>query len=103
MATLEESKKIWLEIKSDLKSILRKLPIDREDSLAAFRCCVAAWLANHPGAEHEDEAATLICSFVGKLEKDDAPLELDSANVPSSVSKGTYFSWILSDAPRLLR
>ncbi|KAL2016239.1 hypothetical protein VTK56DRAFT_4044 [Thermocarpiscus australiensis] len=100
--TLEEFSRIWLQIKADLKSILRKLPIGREDTLAAFKCCVAAWLANHPGAAYEEEAATLICSFVDRLEKDGESMELDSDNGGASVSTGTYISWMLSDAPRLL-
>lgn len=101
--TLEEAGYIWSQIRSDLKSILRKSPIDREDTFAAFKCCVAAWLANHPGAAHEDEAANLICSFFDRLEDSGEPMELDSDGSKSSVSRGTYMSWILSDAPRLVR
>jgi nucleolar pre-ribosomal-associated protein 2 len=101
--TLEEADQIWSQIKSDIKSALRKSPIDRVDTFAAFRCCVAAWLANHSGAAHEDDAATLISSFVERIEKEGEPMELDSDTSESSVRTGTYLSWILSDAPRLLR
>ncbi|KAK4039203.1 nucleolar pre-ribosomal-associated protein 2 [Parachaetomium inaequale] len=100
--TLREADQIWSQIKSDIKSSLRKSPIDRVDTFAAFRCCVAAWLANHPGAAHEDDAATFICSFVERIEKENEPIELDSDTSEFSVRKGTYLSWILSDAPRLL-
>lgn len=101
--TLEETGHIWSRIKSDIKSILRKSPVDREDTLAAFKCCVAAWLANHPGASHEDEAAKLICSFIDRLEQDGETTQLDSNDSKSSVSRWTYMSWILSDASRLMR
>jgi nucleolar pre-ribosomal-associated protein 2 len=100
--TLEEANKIWLQVKSDLKSILKKSPVDREDTFAAFRCCAAAWLANHPGAAHEDDAATLICSFVDRLEKDAESMEVDSPNGAASINRETYITWILSDAPRVL-
>ena len=101
--TLEEAGQIWSQIKSDIKGILKKSPIDREDTFAAFKCCVAAWLANYPGAADEDDAASLIYSFLERLEKDGEPMELDSVDSVTSVGKGTYISWILSDAPRLLR
>ncbi len=101
--TLEEAGRIWSQIKSDIKSILRKSPIDREDTFAAFGCCVAAWLANHPGAADEDDAAALICSFVKRLEEDDEAMELDASGDGPAIAKGTYVDWILSDAPRILR
>ncbi|GAB1320138.1 Urb2/Npa2 family-domain-containing protein [Madurella fahalii] len=101
-ATLEEAGQIWSRIKSDIKSILRKSPLDREDTFSAFRCCAAAWLANHPGASHEDEAANLICSFIDRLDKDGETIQLHLNDSQNSVSRGTYMSWILSDAPRLV-
>ncbi|KAK3902784.1 nucleolar pre-ribosomal-associated protein 2 [Staphylotrichum tortipilum] len=100
--TLEEAGRIWSQIKSDIKSILRKSPIDQEDTFAAFRCCAAAWLANHPGAVDENDAAALICSFVERLEQDDEAMELDSSGGTAAINKGTYVHWILSDSPRLL-
>jgi len=102
-ATLEEAGRIWSQIKSDIKSILRKSPIDREDTFAAFRCCAAAWLANHPGAADEDDAAALLCAFVERLEQDDEAMELDPSGSTAAINKGTYVYWILSDMPRLLR
>lgn len=99
--TLEEAGRVWAQIKSDIKSTLRKSPIDREDTLAAFKCCAAAWLANHPGAADEDDAATLICSFVERL--DGEPVEPAPDASEPSVDPEAYISWILSDASRLLR
>jgi nucleolar pre-ribosomal-associated protein 2 len=101
--TLDEAGRVWSQIKSDIKSTLRKSPVDREDTLAAFKCCVAAWLANHPGAADEDDAAALLCSFVERLEKEGESMELDSGTNGPPISRGTYLSWALSDAPRLLR
>lgn len=102
-ATLEESSGIWLQIKGDIKSVLKKFPVNREDTSAAFKCCVAAWLANYAGAAHEDDAATLICAFVDRLEKDSEAMELDSPAAGVPVSRETCVTWMLSDAPRLLR
>jgi nucleolar pre-ribosomal-associated protein 2 len=101
--TVEEANRVWSQVRLDIKSTLKKSPIDREDTLAAFKCCVAAWLANHPGADQEDDAASLICSFVERLEKEGGPVDLESATSGQAVTGGTYLSWILSDAPRILR
>ncbi|KAL2137354.1 hypothetical protein VTI74DRAFT_3294 [Chaetomium olivicolor] len=100
--TLEEAGRVWSQIKSGIKSTLRKSPISREDTFAAFKCCVAAWLANHPGAAHEHEAAKLICSVVERLEEAGEPMELESTTAESPVKKEAYLLWILSDAPRVL-
>ncbi|KAL1836372.1 hypothetical protein VTJ49DRAFT_5236 [Mycothermus thermophilus] len=101
--TLEEAGRIWSRVRSNIKSTLRKQPMDREDTLAAFKCCAAAWLAHHPGAEHEKDAAGLLCSFVERLLKEGelTKLDLDSA-ASSKVTRETYASWILSEAPRIL-
>ncbi|KAL2270409.1 hypothetical protein VTJ83DRAFT_2593 [Remersonia thermophila] len=101
--TLEEAGRIWSRIRSDIKSTLRKQPVDREDTLTAFKCCAAAWLAHYPGAEHEEDAAALLCSFVERLLKDGELTSLDlGAGAASAVSRETYVAWILSEAPRIL-
>jgi nucleolar pre-ribosomal-associated protein 2 len=96
--TLEEAGNIWSQIKSDIKSVLRRSPIESEATFAAFKCCVAAWLANHPGGAHEDEISTLLCLFIERLDQEARPMVLDSP-----VRRETYLSWILSEAPRILR
>ncbi|KAL2256287.1 hypothetical protein VTK26DRAFT_1892 [Humicola hyalothermophila] len=101
-ASLEETARIWLRIKGDIKSILRKYPVNRQDTFAAFKCCVAAWLANHSGATHEDEAGSLICAFIDRLENDSESMESDSPGIDKPVNRETYLNWMLSDAPRLL-
>ncbi|KAK4239993.1 nucleolar pre-ribosomal-associated protein 2 [Achaetomium macrosporum] len=100
--TLEEANRVWSQIRSDIRSILERSPLYQEDTFAAFKCCVSAWLANHPGAAHEDEAAALICSFMNRLQADHEPMDPDSPDRGDSIDTGTYVSWILSDAPRLL-
>ncbi|AEO68963.1 a26e5adf-7a91-4cdb-8b32-c960c9e3783e [Thermothielavioides terrestris] len=101
--TSDEARHVWSRIKSDIKRVLRKFPIEREDTFAAFKCCAEVWLAKFPGSAHEDEAATLICSFAERLENAGEPGELEPSDGRSSVSRWTYVSWILSDAPRLMR
>ncbi|KAK4123227.1 hypothetical protein N657DRAFT_672237 [Parathielavia appendiculata] len=100
--TLEEAGQIWSQVRSDIKSVLRKSPVDSEGTFAAFKCCVATWLANHPGGAYEDDAATLICSFAERLEEDGDSMEINLSDGGIPVSKGTYVSWILSEAPRVL-
>ncbi|KAH6636135.1 Urb2/Npa2 family-domain-containing protein [Chaetomium tenue] len=69
--TLEEADQIWSQIKSDIKSALRKSPLDRDD------------------------AASLICSFLERIEKGSEPMELDSDTGESS-TKGMSFSHLES-------
>lgn len=109
--TLDEANRVWGQIRSDVKNVLKKGAVERQDTFAAFRCCVAAWLANHPGGENEEDAAKLVCGFVERLEKEEKEekekeeeeegMKVDS--VEGGVKKGVYWDWILADAPRLLR
>jgi nucleolar pre-ribosomal-associated protein 2 len=101
--TLEEADRVWSQIRSDIKNILERSPLYREDTFAAFRCCVSVWLANYPGGAHESEAAALLCSFMNKLQAKQEPMDLGSPERGDSIDRRTYVSWILSDAPRLLR
>ncbi|KAL2200927.1 Urb2/Npa2 family-domain-containing protein [Corynascus similis CBS 632.67] len=98
--TVKEASQIWSQIKSDVKSTLRKGHIDMPNTFTAFKCCVALWSANYPGGPHEDDAAKLICSFVEQLQKIDGLAILGSDDPKRPITKGTYFRWILSDAPR---
>ncbi|KAL2145140.1 hypothetical protein VTI28DRAFT_7890 [Corynascus sepedonium] len=100
--TVKEASQIWSQIKSDVKSTLRKGHIDMPNTFTAFKCCVALWSANHPGGPHEDDASKLICSFVEQLQNIDGLAILGSDDPKRPITKGTYFRWILSDAPRVL-
>ncbi|KAK4190380.1 nucleolar pre-ribosomal-associated protein 2 [Podospora australis] len=99
--TLEEAIEVWTQVGSDLKKTLKKSPIQQEDTFAAFKCCVATWLANHPGAKHEEEAAKLVCSFLERLGKSSDAMEVDSDKPTGAITNKTYLSWILSDSPLL--
>ncbi|KAK4194263.1 Urb2/Npa2 family-domain-containing protein [Triangularia verruculosa] len=89
--TLEEAGQVWSQVGSYLKKALKKSPVGDEDTFAAFKCCVAAWLSNYLEGDNEEETSKLVCSFLSRVEKE-ATLE----------SKGRYISWILKEEPRLV-
>ncbi|KAK0630766.1 Urb2/Npa2 family-domain-containing protein [Bombardia bombarda] len=96
--TLEQAGHVWSQVKPDISRVLKKSAPFQEATFAAFKCCVAAWVANHPRGPDEDEAAALACLFIDRLEK-----EADSdEDVKGAVTKGTYVSWILSSSHRLV-
>ncbi|KAK3375366.1 Urb2/Npa2 family-domain-containing protein [Podospora didyma] len=97
--TLEESGRVWSQVKSEVTKTLRKSPVRQGDTFAAFKCSVAAWISNHLHGAHEDEAASLTCSFIDRLGKEDE----DSGNGGTmAITKRAYISWILSNSPRLV-
>lgn len=100
--TVGETAKIWERIGSDLKKTLRNSPISQQDTFAAFKCCVAVWLANYAGAEHEEKAATLACSFIERLEKDSEGMDVDLHGSESIITKEAYIKWIISRWPQLV-
>ncbi|KAK0673862.1 Urb2/Npa2 family-domain-containing protein [Cercophora samala] len=89
--TLEEAGQVWSQVGSHLKKALKKSAVDEEDTFAAFKCCVAAWLSNYLEGADEEETSKLVCSFLGRLEED-----------ASSESRERYISWILEGEPRLV-
>ncbi|KAK1756122.1 nucleolar pre-ribosomal-associated protein 2 [Echria macrotheca] len=95
-ATLSEAGQIWAKIKPDVEKLLRKVSFRNVDVFPAFRCCVAVWLANHPGGPDEEQAASLVCSYVEKLG--------DAKDKKSKIcaSKYAYVGWILFMGQRLL-
>ena len=60
---------VWTKVESDLKKILKKGDMVDPATLAAFRCCSAFWLANHPGGPHEGEASSIVWTFLQRLKK----------------------------------
>ncbi|KAK5664080.1 hypothetical protein OQA88_294 [Cercophora sp. LCS_1] len=94
--TLEESQRIWSVIKPDIKHILRKSSTSKEETFAAFKCCVAVWVAHHPDGPLVDDAAKLVCSFVENLE------ESKTKSSKKGVTTEQYATWIVSGYPRLL-
>ncbi|KAK3333475.1 Urb2/Npa2 family-domain-containing protein [Cercophora scortea] len=99
--TLKEAGRIWSQVKPDLKQILIKASVHGEPTFAAFKSCIAAWLANHPGGTDEEDAAAMACSFIDRLEESGEPMA-DSDDAQDPITKGTYVSWILTSAPRLV-
>ncbi|KAK3692668.1 Urb2/Npa2 family-domain-containing protein [Podospora appendiculata] len=99
--TLEEAGRIWSQVKPDLKQILKKASVHGEPTFAAFKSCVAAWIANHPGGADEEDAAAMACSFIDRVEESGEPMA-DSDDVQDPITKGTYVSWMLTSAPRLV-
>ncbi|ROW12628.1 hypothetical protein VMCG_00111 [Cytospora schulzeri] len=61
---------IWTKVESDLKKTLKKGDLVDPATSAAFRCCGAFWLANHPGGPHESEASSMAWTFLQRLKKD---------------------------------
>ncbi|KAL2164101.1 hypothetical protein VTH06DRAFT_3315 [Thermothelomyces fergusii] len=100
--TLQEADRIWCQIESDLKSTVQKGQMDMTNTFTAFQCCVAVWLANHPGGPHEDDTALMICSFVERIQKSSELTKLIPDGSKATITARTYFRWILSDAPRVL-
>ncbi|KAJ4391726.1 hypothetical protein N0V93_005346 [Gnomoniopsis smithogilvyi] len=68
-STLDQADHLWKKVESDLKKTLKKGDPNELAVSAAFRCCNRFWLINQPGGTHESEAATLTCSFLRRLEK----------------------------------
>lgn len=97
--TLEEARQVWDQIKSDIQRALKKSTITKEGTFAAFKCAVAAWTANYPGGEHEEDVASMICAFVERVDED-AESEENTPEHP--ITKGTYVSWILTGDSRLV-
>lgn len=101
--TLEEANQIWSRIRPDIKSALRKLPTDRIDTFAAFKCCVGVWIANYRTGTNEDDAASMVYSFLDRLQKEHEAREEDPESGEPSLNMATYITWVLSDVPRVFR
>ncbi|KAK3357629.1 Urb2/Npa2 family-domain-containing protein [Lasiosphaeria hispida] len=98
--TAEECGRIWTQVKPNVEHVLRKSSISKEETLAAFKCCTAAWIANHPGGVYEDEVATLTCSFIDRLEEE--PESKPTLGDSKKVTKEAHMSWIISPTSRLI-
>ncbi|KAI1082225.1 Urb2/Npa2 family-domain-containing protein [Whalleya microplaca] len=65
--TSDDIYRLWGEIKSDMKKIIKKASLSDPETFAAFSCCLHLWLANYPGGKHETDIAKLTCSFLERL------------------------------------
>ncbi|KAL1883783.1 hypothetical protein VTK73DRAFT_8319 [Phialemonium thermophilum] len=96
-ATLEEAQSVWTMVFDDLKQVLDQSPVASQATFQAFKCSVAAWLANYGGGNHEAEAAAVSCKFLDRIGS-----EAFSSSRPTTVSGLTYVNYILVDCPRML-
>lgn len=93
--TVEESQRIWSVIQSDVKHILRKSSTYKDETFAAFKCCVAVWVAHYPDGPLNNDAAKLVCSFVERLP--------ESKMKSTGVTRQQYATWMVEGCPRFLR
>ncbi|KAB5569996.1 Urb2/Npa2 family-domain-containing protein [Coniochaeta sp. 2T2.1] len=71
-ATLEEGKLIWASSVEELRKILALSPSKALHVFQAFKFAAAAWIANYPGGQYENEAAELTLTALSAL--NDTPL-----------------------------
>ncbi|KAI1448269.1 Urb2/Npa2 family-domain-containing protein [Annulohypoxylon stygium] len=70
LASWEASDKVhrlWYELKSSLKHVLKKSTLSNPETFEAFTCCHKLWLAHYPDDEHEADLANLMVSFLERL------------------------------------
>ncbi|KAI1212229.1 Urb2/Npa2 family-domain-containing protein [Annulohypoxylon truncatum] len=65
--TSDEVRRLWSELKSTLKHVLKKSSLSNPETLEAFACCHKLWLANYPGGKREADLAKLLRSFLERL------------------------------------
>ncbi|KAI1094693.1 Urb2/Npa2 family-domain-containing protein [Rostrohypoxylon terebratum] len=65
--TSDKIERLWSELKSTLKHVLKKSVLSDPETFDAFTCCHKLWLANYPGGKHEADLATLMVSFLKRL------------------------------------
>ncbi|KAI1801596.1 Urb2/Npa2 family-domain-containing protein [Daldinia bambusicola] len=92
--TSEEVNRLWVELKSTLKRILKKGVLSDPETFEAFKCCHNIWLANYPGGKHQADLAKITLSFLERVNtnmKNDTKL---SASRP-------YIDYVFQSLPRL--
>ncbi|KAI8966197.1 Urb2/Npa2 family-domain-containing protein [Daldinia sp. FL1419] len=92
--TSEEVDRLWVELKSTLKRILKKGVLSDPETFEAFCCCHSIWLANHPEGNHYAELAKLTLSFLERVTTD------MKTNLIPSVSR-PYRDYVFRFLPRL--
>ncbi|KAI1479040.1 Urb2/Npa2 family-domain-containing protein [Daldinia eschscholtzii] len=92
--TSEEVDRLWAELKSALKRILKKGALSDPETLEAFKCCHSIWLANYPGGKHQADLAKLTLKFLERVSSD------MKANTELSTSR-PYIDYVFRFLPRL--
>jgi nucleolar pre-ribosomal-associated protein 2 len=99
--TLEESGRIWSRVKDDASHVLRKSSIRKQETLTAFQCCVAVWVANYPDGPAEKEVGSMVCAFVDRLiESTSKPDGKKSSK--EGLKAGDYVRWMASKSARAM-
>ncbi|KAI2639627.1 Urb2/Npa2 family-domain-containing protein [Hypomontagnella submonticulosa] len=65
--TSNEVERLWAELKSTMKPVLKKGALSDEETFEAFSCCHKFWLANYPRGKHDTDLAKLARSFLERL------------------------------------
>ncbi|KAI2630449.1 hypothetical protein GGS21DRAFT_201702 [Xylaria nigripes] len=63
----KECNKLWKNIKSDMKPILKKGPLTSAETFEAFSCCYKLCLSNHIGGKYEEALTKLVASMIQRL------------------------------------
>ncbi|TGJ82647.1 hypothetical protein E0Z10_g6104 [Xylaria hypoxylon] len=63
----DECNQLWKKVKSDLKPILKKKPLNAAETFEAFSCCYKICLSNHIGGKYEEDLTKLTCTMLGRL------------------------------------
>ncbi|KAI1431158.1 hypothetical protein GGR50DRAFT_103831 [Xylaria sp. CBS 124048] len=63
----KECNRLWKNIRSDLKPILKKAPLTADETFEAFSCCYKFCLSNHIGGKYEADLTKLIASMLERL------------------------------------
>ncbi|KAI8634822.1 hypothetical protein F5Y19DRAFT_126260 [Xylariaceae sp. FL1651] len=63
----DDCNRLWKEIKSSLKPILKKGSLTDGETFEAFSCCYNLCLSNHIGGKYEGELMKLTCTVLERL------------------------------------
>ncbi|KAI0122158.1 Urb2/Npa2 family-domain-containing protein [Daldinia grandis] len=92
--TSEGVDRLWVELKSALKRILKKGLLSDPETFEAFGYSYNVWLANYPGGKHHADLAKLTHSFLGRVTSE------INTNDDSSVLR-LYVDYVFRFLPRL--
>lgn len=63
----DEASRLWKELKSTLKRVLKKGALNDPETFEAFSCCYKLWLAFYPEGKYEGDLSKLAYSFLQRL------------------------------------
>ncbi|KAI1180235.1 Urb2/Npa2 family-domain-containing protein [Nemania sp. FL0916] len=65
--TSDKCNHIWKKVKSDLKPVLKKSPLEAAETFEAFSCCYKLCLSNHIGGKYEEDITKLVSTTLGRI------------------------------------